>query len=168
MKRYFCIFLSAIILFNITSCLDNTSESASVKPPYPTYTEKDGTVYICAFLREITEDSVTADVAEYITPDNPERIEELQLTEDDMIGGYNIYNPDTETVVWKLDDQTVYHFVDWGHDFTGTESVEEYTTKNVFEFIEYIGTYENSKPGMPFFFQGEDGVVKVILEKWIA
>ena len=47
---------------------------------------------------------------EFITDDNEEKIRELNLTEDDMPDGYYIYNPDTETIVWKLDAQTVIYF----------------------------------------------------------
>lgn len=43
-----------------------------------------------------------------------------------------------------------------------------YTTMDAAEFQKYIGTYDDSQPGMPFFFQIEDGTVKVILEKQIA
>ena len=73
-----------------------------------------------------------------------------------------------ETVTWKLDGQTIYTFIDWNGDFTGSDYPEEYTTTDAAEFQKYIGTYEDSQPGMPFFFQIEDGTVKIILEKQIA
>lgn len=58
----------------------------------------------------------------------------MNLTEDDMPDGYYIYNPDTETIVWKLDAQTVYTFIDWNGDFSDSEYPEEYTTTDVQEF----------------------------------
>ena len=71
-------------------------------------------------------------------------------------------------VLERHDGQTVYTFIDWNGDFTGSDYSEEYTTTDAAEFQKYIGTYEDSQQGMPFFFQIEDGVVKIILEKQIA
>lgn len=59
-------------------------------------------------------------------------------------------------------------FIDWNGDFTGSDYPKEYTTTDAAEFQKYIGTYEDSQPGMPLFFQIEDGTVKIILEKQIA
>ena len=113
----------------------------------------------------MTENNLMVDVIEFITDDNEEKIRELNLTEDDMPDGYYIYNPDTETIVWKQDAQTVYTFIDWNGDFSDSEYPEEYTTTDVQEFKKYIETYENATPGMPFFFQIEDDVIRLVLEK---
>ena len=71
-------------------------------------------------------------------------------------------------IVWKLDAQTVYTFIDWNGDFSDSEYPEEYTTTDVQEFKKYIETYENATPGMPFFFQIEDDVIRLVLEKPFA
>ena len=134
----------------------------------PTFTDQDGTVYIAAFLKDMTENSITVDVIEYVTSDNTERVNELGLTERDMPDGYYIYNPEQETVIWELNEQTVYSFIDWNRDFTGPDDPKEYTTMNTEEFHRYIETYDDAAPGMPFFFLVEDGVVKMVLEKFFA
>lgn len=56
----------------------------------------------------------------------------------------------------------------WNGEFTVSDYPEEYTTTDAAEFQKYNGTCEDSQPGMPLFFQIEDGVVKIILEKQIA
>ena len=134
----------------------------------PTFTDQDGTVYVAAFLKNMTENNITVDVIEFVTSDNAERVNELGLTERDMPDGYYIYNPEQETVIWELNEQTVYTFIDWYGDFTGPDDSKVYTTMNTEEFHRYIETYDDAAPGMPFFFQVEDGVVKMVLEKWFA
>ncbi len=134
----------------------------------PTFKDEDGKLYVAAFFKEMTESTVTVDVIEFITDADAERIRELNLTENEMPDGYYIYNQDTETVTWNLDSQTVYRFIDWNGDFTGSEYPEEYTTTDLQEFRKYIETYQDATPGMPFFFQIENGVVRLILEKQIA
>ena len=69
---------------------------------------------------------------------------------------------------WKLDSQTIYNFIDWNGIFTASDYPKEYTTLDMQEFQQYISTYEDSTPGMPFFFQVEDGIVKLVFEKFIA
>lgn len=85
-----------------------------------------------------------------------------------MPDGYYIYNPDKKNVVWELNMQTVYTFIDWNGDFTGSKYPKEYTATDIQEFKKYIETYDNAAPGMPFFFEVEEGVVSLILEKPFA
>ena len=141
----------------------------NISAAHPTYTDESGEIYVAALLKEMSDDTITVDVVEFITADDVKRIKELNLTEDDMPDGYYIlYNSETKTMTWKLDRQTVYTFIDWGCDFTGSDHPEEYTTTDVEEFKRYVGTYTDSLPGMPFFFQVEKGVVRLVLEKPIA
>ena len=100
--------------------------------------------------------------------EHAERVNELELTEEDMPDGYYIYNPDQETIIWELNGQTVYTFIDWNGGFTGSDYPKQYTTTDAEEFHRYIETYDDAAPGMPFFFQVEDGVVKMVLEKFFA
>lgn len=51
------------------------------------------------------------DEAEYITPENSRRIKELNLTEEDLLDGYYIYNPDEETKEYLLTPDTVYYLI---------------------------------------------------------
>jgi hypothetical protein len=160
------ILLVIIIAISVIATGKKVPQSGEVSNP--TFTDEDGKVYVAAFLKEMTENNLMVDVIEFITDDNEEKIRELNLTEDDMPDGYYIYNPDTETIVWKLDAQTVYTFIDWNGDFSDSEYPEEYTTTDVQEFKKYIETYENATPGMPFFFQIEDDVIRLVLEKPFA
>lgn len=159
--------LTVIFVVSFNAVKENTMKvSGSVSEP--TYTDQDGRVYVAAFLKNIAENSVTVDVIEFVTSNNEERVKALSLTEEDMPDGYYIYNPEQETDTWKLSGETVYIFIDWDGDFTHSDYPEEYTTTDIQEFQRYIETYEDATPGMPFFFQLENGTVKLILEKPIA
>ncbi|RGF45057.1 hypothetical protein [Roseburia sp. AF42-8] len=160
------ILIAVIIAITVITIGKKIPQSSEVSNP--TFTDENGEVYVAAFLKGMTESTITVDLIEFITDDNEERIRELNIMEDDMPDGYYIYNPDEQTVVWELNMQTVYKFIDWNGDFTGSEYPEEYTTTDVQEFMKYVETYEDAAPGMPFFFQVEDGVVRLVLEKAIA
>ena len=162
------VLVAVVAVLSVAVLKKRDSKSAQIKAASTFYTDENGEEYIAAFLKGMADSTITVDVAEFITDDDMERIKELNLTEEDMPDGYYIYNPDEETVTWKLDGQTTYTFIDWNGDFTGSDYPEEYTTTDVVEFQKYIGTYEDSQPGMPFFFHIENGVVKILLEKQIA
>lgn len=120
----------------------------------------------CAFIVSMTKDTIEVDVAEYLELTDTERMRELNLTEHDLPDGYHVHNPDTDTVTWKLDEHTQYLFVDWGGDFT-PDGPGYILTKNFSLFQTYLKPY-GSKPRLPFFFQVEDGVVKLLVEKPFA
>lgn len=130
----------------------------------------------CAFLRLMTEDTIEADPVEFIDTDtDPKRLEELGITMEYLhcMDGYELNNPDKDTLTWKIDDNTEFIFLDWGLDFIREEEqnpVKSITvkTKDRELFRSYLATYKNSKPGMPFFFEVEDGVVKRIVERFFA
>ena len=131
----------------------------------PTYEDLDGQVYIPAYIRDITENSITVDVVEFIDRRNTERINELGLTEYDMVAGYYMVNSSIQTREWKLDEQTTFSIADWKGYFRNGEP-GEYVTSDMNEVVEYINKYHMHYPAEPFFFQVEDGVVKFVLEKW--
>lgn len=128
----------------------------------------------CAFLRLMTEDTLEVDPIEYIDLDtDPQRLKELGITKEylNQMDGYEFNNPDEDTILWKIDENTEFIFADWGRDFI----IEEIPcnsimvkTKDRELFRNYLNTYKNSKPGMPFFFEVEDGVVKRLVEKLFA
>ena len=124
--------------------------------------------YTAAYLKKISGNKITVDVVDFITSDNIQKIIELGLTENDMLDGYYIDNPDSSLTTWDTNYRTVYTFIDWNGDFTGSHYPEEYTTTDISEFEQYIRTYENETPGMPFFFRVNDGVIEQVLEKPIA
>lgn len=156
------VLLIFIIVMTLTAIGNKISYSSETS--VPTFTDEDGKIYVVAFLKGMTESNITVDMIEFITDVDSDRFNELNLTEDDMPDGYYIYNPDEKTVVWELDLQTVYTFIDWNGDFTGSEYPKEYSTTDVQEFKYYIESYDNAVPGMPFFFEIKDDVVKAVLE----
>lgn len=128
----------------------------------------------CAFLRSMTDNTVEVDPVEYIDRDtDPKRRKELGITLKylNQMDGYALNNPDTSTLTWKIDENTEFIFLDWGRDFIKEEipfkSITVRTNdKDLFRC--YLTTYKNSKPGMPFFFEVENGLVKLIYEQFFA
>lgn len=141
---------------------------SSITQPENAYDNNASSEATAAFVKNISGDSITVDIIEYITTADTERIKELRLTESDMLGGYYFFNPDEEVTTWKCNAETVYTFIDWHGDFTGGEFPAEYTTMDIEEFQKYIETYDNGEPKMPFFFTIENGYIKQIIEKPFA
>lgn len=125
---------------------------------------------ICVFIRKIEGDRVEVESAEYITTEDADRMKELNLTKEDLPDGYYIYDGDSETKTFFLTNDTVYNFIDWGRDFVDSDDFEDakITTTSKALFVKYINTYENAKPGMPFFFIVQNDEVVSILEKPMA
>ena len=125
---------------------------------------------LCGFIKSIDETSITIDEVECITPENSQRVKELNLTEEDLLSGYYIYNPEETTREYLLTSNTVYHFIDWGRNFTDSNEPAEVniSTTDINDFIQYIDTYTNSQPGMPFFFEIDGKNVVSITEKPMA
>ncbi len=125
---------------------------------------------LCGFIKSIDETSITIDEAECITPENSQRVKELNLTEEDLLSGYYIYNPEETTREYLLTSDTVYHFIDWGRNFTDSNEPAKVniSTTDINDFIQYIDTYTNSQPGMPFFFEIDGKNVVSITEKPMA
>lgn len=122
----------------------------------------------CAFIKNMSGDTVEVDPAEYVDMDDLERVEELRLDEFyDMPDGYYIHNPDKDTVAWKLDENTQFIFIDWGENFVQSDTDRYVITKDREVFKKHLGTY-GPKPRMPFFFEVEDGVVKMVVEEPFA
>lgn len=120
---------------------------------------------ICAYIKEIENDTIVIDIAEYITTDNTEHISELKLTEYDMPSGYYIHNPEVELETYTLTEETVYNFIDWGNDFVEKGADQNVSTTDKETFIGYLNTYENAEPGMPFFFEINGNDIVSITEK---
>lgn len=115
------VLLIFIIVMTLTAIGNKISYSSETS--VPTFTDEDGKIYVVAFLKGMTESNITVDTIEFITDVDSDRFNELNLTQDDMPDGYYIYNPDEKTVVWELDLQTVYTFIDWNGDFTGQRNL---------------------------------------------
>lgn len=123
---------------------------------------------VCAYIRKIDGNKVTLDLAEFIQCTDSERIDELNLSEDsDFPNGYYIYNPDETTAEYILTDDTLYTFIDWNREFTDKDSDMFVMTNSLDTFTKYVNTYEESKPGMPFFFELDGDEVWSITEHYM-
>lgn len=151
MKKICYLLILSLILFSVVGCQQNDTTT--------------GQNNVCAFVKKIKDNTVVVDIAEYITAENSERISELKLTESDMPNGYYIYNIDTETEEYLLTENTRYNFIDWENIFVEEGADRNYSTTNKEDFIKYINSYDNSQPGMPFFFELSDNEVISIIEK---
>ena len=120
---------------------------------------------VWALVKEVKEDVIVIDEVTYITPEDTEKIEELKLTEQDLINGYYIHNPEEILTEYKLTDETVYNFIDWHNDFVEEGEDRNYSTTKREEFIEYLESYNDSQPKMPFLFElSDENVIKIIEE----
>lgn len=148
--------------------LVNSSQSSITQSNKTVYNNTESGEEIAAFIKNVSDDSISVDIIEYIEDTDTERMKELKLTEEDMLDGYYFFNADEEVTTWKCNEETVYTFIDWGGDFTDGEFPVEYTTTDMEEFQRYIETYDNGEPGMPFFFIIDNGYIKQIIEKPFA
>lgn len=139
------------------------------------FTPKDDTYStIVALIKNFATDEVTLDIVEFVTDDDEERkrelIDELNLTEGtdlsdgNFIDGYYIHNSNQDTEVLKVTNETVYTFIDWNGKYTNFDYPTEFTTTDGKIFKEYIESYDNAQPGMPFFFEIENGIIKKVWE----
>ncbi len=155
MKTYFTYLLLLLMMFSFCAC---QKEDVAVQ---------EQTVF-CAYIQEIKGDTILLDFAEYIDTEDAERIAELKLTEYDMPSGYYIYNPEVLPETYTLTEDTIYNFIDWGNDFVEKGYNSNVSTTDKEMFIEYLNTYENATPGMPFFFEINGNEIISITEKWMA
>lgn len=167
------VILCMVVLFATSAPKEESKTYASINSPVEISSSA-----TAALVKDISKDTIVVDVVEYVTDEDTERknelIEQLHLTEGNdlsdgnFLGGYLIYNSDETTTEWKLTDETAYKFIDWNGDFTKLDYPAYYETTDNRIFQKYMETYDNSQPGMPFFFEVEDGIVKKITERPMA
>lgn len=118
---------------------------------------------IAGIVKNVTEDSITVDIVEYIDEDDKRRLKELRVTERDMPDGYYIHNPDGELTTWKYSEDAVFTFIDWAGEFTGHPYPSYYTTESPAEFCQYVEPYTDG--WILLFFKVEDGIIQYVLER---
>lgn len=111
---------------------------------------------------------MSLNIVEFITHDDTERIAELNLDEQDMIGGYYIHDEDESITTLNLPEDTEFIFFDWWDAYTD-ETDERYeilgerwiSTRDAELFYEYWLPYKDAgAPGYPFVFTAsEESVV---------
>jgi len=123
--------------------------------------------YISDF-EESSGTRITFDPVEWITLEDTDRINELEIEEFDMPNGYYIYNSEIEEKEYELDEYTEYRFIDWGNDFSSSDEERfDYSTKDKEEFIEYLNTYTDKAAKVPFWISIKDGAVQIIEEQYV-
>lgn len=152
MKKICCILISGLVLLSAAGC-GQKDAGAEIKSD------------VCAFIKEVKDNVVVLDFAEYITPEDTERMTELGLTETDLLDGYYIHNAEIESEDYTLTGETTYTFIDWYNDFVEVGADRTVSTTSRDDFIKYLSTYENSQPDMPFFFALKGNEVISITEK---
>ncbi len=100
------------------------------------------------------------DRIEWITHDDEERINELGLSkENDMPGGFYIYNPVSYPQTFDVNENTEYIFHNHGNEWN-------YSTFDASEFVDYINSYEGGFTP-PFWIVTKDGYVISITEQYV-
>lgn len=152
------------MLFSFVSCAKQEDESVT------------GSL-TCAYIVAYDDTSITIDIIEWITDDDIYRIRDLMYqgiigkpdyNEGHLTNGYFEYNPEDILVTFKINEDTVYSFIDWDHQYELPEGAMNYVTKDYNEFKAYLSTYTNGIPGMPLFFDIQDGIITQIVEVFIA
>lgn len=116
----------------------------------------------------IEEHTLYLDEIEWITEEDEDRIKELHLSQQaDMPNGYYIHNPTTEIASYQLNDQTVYHFIDWGNDFVGENENRNHTTNSLEEFNRYLNTYSDKGAKLLFWVETQGDEVLSVNEQFI-
>ncbi len=140
----------------------------------------------CCYIVSMTEDGVCFHPMEFIGGEDTERIQELELTENDMVSGYYLLDENGENIEMPFAEDAEFIFVDWNHEYYEEDNLEikekyqdvvtwdrsmpygRIKTKEVSIFREYLSTYGNSLNRQPFFVIVENGAVKCIFELWMA
>jgi len=104
------------------------------------------------------------DRVEWITDEDEDRIKELGLSkDDDMPGGFYIYNPESWPQTFEVNENTDYTILDWNRTY-GNE--ETYTTTDASEFADYIKSYDGGS-APPFWIVKRGRYVESITEQYV-
>lgn len=142
--------------------IDGVTDVSSVDSDGETQIFENDDVEFTAVIKELDTENgaIYLNPVEYITDDNTERIAALGLSEQDMLGGYYLYDEDDEVVALTLPADTTFLFFDWFDAYTD-ENDERYeilggrwiSTADVELFREYWSPYAGAgNPGYPFTF----------------
>lgn len=154
MKKLFIVLLISFVGLFSLSCKGNI-EDDNTKNKYIGYISIENNIL---YLDEV----------EWITDDDKDRIIELELSpRKDMPNGYYIYNASLDKISFKLNDKTVYNFIDWGNDFVGEDEDKRYSTKKQEEFLKYLNTYTDKAARVPFWVETKDDYVISVTEQFV-
>lgn len=114
----------------------------------------------------IEKDTLYLDEVEWITDENQDRIKELELSQSEMPNGYYIYNPSTDKMKFKLDEDTEYHFIALESlSFIKEGDDRNYSTTKKEEFLEFLNHVKSDS--VVFWVEIKDGSVVNITEQFV-
>lgn len=114
----------------------------------------------------IEKDTLYLDEVEWITDENQDRIKELELSQSEMPNGYYIYNPSTDKMKFKLDEDTEYHFIALESlSFIKEGDDRNYSTTKKEEFLEFLNHVKSDS--VVFWIEIKDGSVVNITEQFV-
>ena len=98
------------------------------------------------------------DQIEWLTEEDGERLEALNINADDLDNGYFIYNPNTYPMFNQVTEDTSYSIIDWAGD-------AKQKTVSFEDFLDSFEGYSELSP--PYWVVTKDGYVKSITEQYI-
>lgn len=108
------------------------------------------------------------DPVEWLTLEDNNRLEALNIDSNELPNGYYIHNEVQEVYSFKLNEDTEYNFIDWGNNFASSDDDRfHYSTKDKGEFIQYLTTYTDYAVKVPFWIITKDGFVQSITEQYV-
>lgn len=111
----------------------------------------------------IEGDTLYVDEVEWITTENAERMQELNLAESDMPNGYYIHNPSTDKITFQISESMEYHFVALESlSFFKEGEDRNYSTTKKEEFMEFLNSVDAER--VVFTVEIKDGVAVKITE----
>lgn len=122
------------------------------------------------YLSATEEEYICIQPIEWIESDDEERIQELGLTEADLVSGYCIMDDSDELLQLKITDETKYIFLDWYNEYVEPDNGRAISTTDESFFLDYLqsGYGENANQYPLFIWLKEDGSVERLMEKPLA
>lgn len=167
MKKLLLLLSCLLLAMGMAAGCDNTTDDANNTPAL-----SDGSHF--GYLAIDENGNLLLNEAEWITEDQTDRIEELQL-QDKMPDGYFIYDEEPSLCPLTLSPDITYTFYDYDRQFVTGDTDYAYTTENADEFLAYYADmayqpdwYEEPfdpyhwAPYEPFWVEVKDGQVTSI------
>lgn len=111
---------------------------------------------------------VRLDEFEFIRQEDKKRIEELNLSQEDMPNGYYINNESEDINVFEVDNDAEFIFYDTGNIFVEENEDKKYLTKDIEEFKLFLYSNTNTPRRTPFWVGiNKEGYVVIIEEEFV-
>jgi bla regulator protein blaR1 len=115
----------------------------------------------------LDNDTLALDEFEFITFEDKERMEELNLTDEDMPNGYYIYNESDDLTYFDITSETEFTFFDLGNLFVKEEDDKKYTTTDKEEFRQFLYGSDDVPRITPFWINVRGKTVLSVTEQFV-